>query len=206
MKNKRILILSSVSFLRKVNKFIVIVIISLFIITGCFKPRKAEAPAQQVAAGWIAPLEYGQLIQNFKQSFEMKNVQNYLRCLSANEYRFIPAGRIQSGFPLIWNQWSLNDEKEYFQNMVTGLDINRSPVLNVTPTAVQFLGTDSIRYVATYSLKITFQDSLKPNEYKGQTEWILKLSPNREWTIATWSDVETVQDSSWTSLKLAFIQ
>lgn len=169
---------------------------------SCFKPRPVEQPLVQQASDWVSPVEYSQLITNLQTSVSLLNSQNYLRCLNSSIYHFNPVASLLSGNQLIWNNWSVNDEREYIENISKTLRTGSVVSLILTPGGLQYYGTDSIRYTATYKLRVPLQDTLLPELYSGQMELILRRNSSREWEIAAWSDFETAQDSSWSRLKL----
>lgn len=178
------------------------IIVLLFLETSCFRPRPVEQPPTQQAADWISPVEHTQLITNFQTAVSLLNSQNYLRCLNSSFYKFNPVASLISGNQLIWSNWSVNDEREYIENISKTLRTGSVVSLVLTPGGVLYYGTDSIRYTATYKLRVPLQDTLLPQLYSGQMELLLRRNSSREWEIASWTDFETAQDSSWSRLKL----
>lgn len=173
-----------------------------FVLTSCYKVRPVEAPFVQQQSDWTSPIEYTQLLENMKISIGMLNTQNYIRCMHAGAFRFIPAASLVSGNQLVWDNWSVNDEREYLENVSRDREVGAPLVLNFTQDGVQFLSADSIRYTAVYQLTVSLKDSVLPDMFKGQLELIMRRNASREWEITQWTDFETAQDSSWSRLKL----
>jgi hypothetical protein len=178
----------------------------LFLFSACFRPRPVEPPPLQQSSDWISPVEHTQLISNFQTAVSLLNSQNYLRCINADIFKFNPVASLLAGNQLIWNNWTVNDEREYLENISKTLRPNATISLALSQPSVQYFGTDSIRYTATYKLRVPLQDTLLPELYSGQLEFILRRNTSREWEITAWSDFETAQDSSWSRLKLVKAQ
>ncbi len=169
---------------------------------SCFRPRPVEPPPLQQASDWISPVEHTQLISNFQNAITLLNSQNYLRCLNSGIFKFTPVASLIAGNQLIWNNWSVNDEREYLENISKTLRPNATLSFSLSQPSVQYFGTDSLRYTASYKFRVPLQDTLLPEIYTGQIELLLRRNTSREWEIAAWSDFETAQDSSWSRLKL----
>lgn len=178
------------------------VLLILIAFSGCFRPRPVEQPPAQQTSDWTSPVEYTQLITNFQTSVSLLNSQNYLRCLNPGLFKYAPAAALLSGNQLIWDNWTVNDEREYIENISKTLRPGASVSLSLTQNGLQYFGTDSIRYTAGYKFRVPLQDTLLPELYTGQLELVLRRNASREWEIAAWSDFETAQDSSWSRLKL----
>ncbi|MCS7029585.1 MAG: hypothetical protein NZ519_12555 [Bacteroidia bacterium] len=176
------------------------------ILSGCFTTRTPEPPLQSVASSqWLAPTDYNILILNFKNSVQQLNTQNYLRCI-ADTFEFIPTQVRDNSASLIFQKWTKNDEKTYFDNL-NAKSLPLSPhSLQFKNAEHQFVGSDTVKYNADYHLDIQHSDSTFIRSFKGQIH--LTLHRNREglWRIVRWQDVEKAKDSSWTLLKIRYIQ
>jgi len=183
----------------------IILFCTIFSGTSCFKIRTVEAPQIQTQSDWTSPVEYTQLLDNFSVALSLLNSQNYLRCMSKEGFKFIPSAGSVSGNQLIWDNWSVNDEREYLENMASDLLPGSSVSLILIPDGVQFLSADSIRYNAEYKLRVPLKDSVLPDLFNGKLELIMVRNASREWEIRNWSDFETAKDSSWSRLKLNLV-
>lgn len=178
----------------------------IFSCISCFKGRQAEAPLVQQQSDWVSPVEHTQLLNNFTLATGLLNSQNYLRCLNSGMFKFTPAAALVSGNQIIWDNWSVNDEREYLENISRDLIPGGAVSLTLTPGGIQYLNADSIRYTAVYKLRVPLKDSVLPDLFIGQMELFLRRNASREWEIAGWNDFETARDSSWSRLKLAQVQ
>ena len=73
-------------------------------------------------------------------------------------------------------------------------------------TELQNVNADSLTYVGEYTLRINHRDTSLTTLFKGQIQLLIKLNEFNEWEISRWQDIESVQDSSWSQLKLSFVQ
>jgi hypothetical protein len=172
------------------------------VIASCYKPRPVELPFVQQQSDWISPIEYIGLIDNLKTSISLLNTQNYIRCMHTQTYRYLPAASLVSGNQLVWDNWSVNDEREYLENVSRDREIGTPLVVAFSNDAVQFLTADSLRFTSFYQLTLSLKDSVLPDMFKGQLEFIMRRNAAREWEITQWTDFETAKDSSWSRLKL----
>ncbi len=108
----------------------------LLLLNGCFKPRKADPPAPQVQIGWISPVEYSQLVQNFILSVDLLNSQNHLRCYSQTGYKYYAASSLVNQNQLVWNNWSLIEEREYIENISKNLLTQSYPDLKLEQVGI----------------------------------------------------------------------
>ena len=175
------------------------------ILTSCFRTREVEPPAQ-VSSDWISPTDYNILISNLERAILQKNVQNYLRCFKADEFRFIPSTPSYSGNELIWNSWSLQDEQTWLTNVFGNLGLVSGNQLAVNQVDLQSFSSDSLRYIGQYDLRMNHTDTSLTVRFVGQLEFLCKVNTYNEWEIARWTDYETGADSSWSKLKLSYVQ
>jgi len=176
------------------------------LLQGCFTTRTPEPPLQNNAnSDWIAPTDYNILLLNFKNSITHLNTQNYLRCIG-DTFTYVPAQiRDNSGY-LIFQKWSKNDEKTYFDNLAAKAVTLSANQLQLKNTDQQFIGSDTVKYSADYQLEIQHNDSTFTQTMKGQLNLTLHRNSEGLWRIIKWQDAEKSKDSSWTLLKMRFIR
>ncbi|MDW3647459.1 MAG: hypothetical protein R8P61_10365 [Bacteroidia bacterium] len=177
----------------------------LWALSSCFQVRNVEPPGI-VSSDWISPTDYEILLQNLQRSVGNTNVQNYLRCFNNDSLRFTPAASLFNDNEPIWLAWSIQDEQAYFDNMIQNLTVSTGNSLVLRETELQNVDADSLTYVGEYTLRINHRDTTLTTLFKGQIQLLIKLNEFNEWEISRWQDIELIQDSSWSQLKLSFVQ
>jgi hypothetical protein len=174
-------------------------------ILGCLRTRDVEPPDQQ-NSDWVSPVDYTTLLDNLKRSVSQLNVQNYLRCFRADGFVFVPSTPVFTGNELIWGDWSWQDEQTWFNNINENIGLSNGNSLQLQEVGLQSFAADSIRYVADYRLRMNHTDTSLTVEFAGQAEFLFQLNSYNEWEISKWVDFETKVDSSWSRLKLNYVQ
>ncbi len=108
--------------------------------------------------------------------------------------------------PSVWSNWSIQDEQTYISNLFANLTGVNGGLLNLTEVDLQDVSADSLRYVGNYVYQVRHADTTITNEFRGQLSYVIKRNEFNEWAIHRWEDIETVPDSSWSLLKLTYIQ
>jgi hypothetical protein len=191
---------------KRISIFYTLAIPGFLLGSSCFTPRPAAPPQTSVPSTWISPTEYSILLSNLSGAISRNNVQDYLRCLQKDNFKFSPATVVYTGNQLIWNIWSWNSERDYYENVITQLGITTGNQLTFTLQQLQFLNNDTLKYIGNYDLQINHLDTSLTKKFKGQAELIMGLNGFNEWEIVSWTDFETTPDSSWSRLKLKFSQ
>ena len=179
--------------------------LSLILLTACFETRTVEPPSSG-SSDWISPTDYEILLNNLQTAISQRDVQNYLRCFNQDLLRFTPAASLLTDNQSIWQNWSIQDEQAYLENVVNKLTVNSGNSLFLEQLDLQDVSADSLRYVGNYTMRINHNDTTLTDLFKGQIQLVVKINSFSEWEIHTWEDVETVADSSWSLLKLKFVQ
>ncbi|MEL6256730.1 MAG: hypothetical protein AAFR87_32315 [Bacteroidota bacterium] len=190
------------------KEFFIKIVIGLFllwVLSSCFQVRNVEPPGI-VSSDWVSPTDYEILLQNLQRSVSNTNVQNYLRCFNNDSLRFTPVASLFNDNEPIWLAWSIQDEQAYFDNMIQNLSVSTGNSLVLRETELQNVDADSLTYVGEYTLRINHRDTSLTTLFKGQIQLLIKLNEFNEWEISRWQDIELVQDSSWSQLKLSFVQ
>ena len=175
------------------------------LMVSCFQIRPVEPPGTNTS-DWISPTDYQILLGNFSTSIAKGNTQNYLRCFNQDSLDFNPAASLINDNESIWLNWSIQDEQSYFDNMLANLSVNTGNSLVLVETDLQNVTSDSLKYVGDYTLRINHQDTLLATLFKGQIQLLIRLNSFNEWEIYRWEDIETKIDSSWSELKLKYVQ
>lgn len=180
-------------------------ILSLLFATSCLETRGVEPPISN-SSDWVSPTDYEILLSNLSLAVNQRNAQNFLRCLAQDSLRFIPATVTYTGNQAIWDNWAWQDEQTWFSNCVSNLGIPTGNYLQLTEVDLQSFSTDSIRYIGDYELVMNHTDTALTVMFRGQVELVMRVNEFNEWQIWTWKDYETHPDSSWSRLKLSYVQ
>lgn len=174
-------------------------------LSACFKTREVEPPAQS-SSDWVSPTDYNILLANLIRAVDQQNVQNYLRCFKGDAFRFVPSTQTFTGNQLIWNSWSWQDEQSWFSNLKQNLGLTSGNRLVLNQVDLQSFSSDSLRYIGEYDLVMNHTDTSLTVRFLGQLEFLCKVNGFNEWEVARWTDYETHPDSSWSRLKLSYVQ
>ena len=186
-------------------KTTILLLVGAGIFAGCLRTRDVEPP-DQGNSDWISPTDYTILLDNFERSVAQKNVQNYLRCFNQDAFRFVPATPTYAGNALLWDGWSIQDEQAWYSNVLENLGLSSGNSLSFREVDLQSFSSDSLRYIGEYDLRINHTDTALTVNFKGQVEFLCKINTYNEWEIARWTDYETRMDSSWSRIKLNYVQ
>ena len=172
---------------------------------GCFNTRAVEPPGQG-NSDWVSPTDYEILLANLRTSIAQTNVQNYLRCFNRDSLEFVPVFELFNNNESIWLNWSIQDEQTYLENTLNNLTVNAGQSLLLEEQDLQDVSSDSLTYVGLYQLRINHTDTSLTTLFKGQLQMTIKRNEFNEWEIHRWTDIQLVPDSSWSQLKLRYIQ
>lgn len=183
-----------------------IALMILMILPACdlFQTRDPELPSQNTST-FTPPTSYDIVLRNLQFAFAENNVDNYLRCFVDSTYRryeFLPAAEARARFASIFNQWSLESERRYFQNL--GAPSNGVPSLTFPNQPPVYTGTDSVIYNLNYTLFFPHRREGIPQAVQGNMQLYLGVDPRRLWSIYRWQDSRTTTDSTWSYWKAVF--
>lgn len=177
----------------------------LVLLMGCLQIRPVEPPGN-ANSDWISPTDYEILLDNLKRSLGQGNTQNYVRCFEVDSFRFFPVARLFNDNETIWANWSAQDEQGYLDNVIANLSVANSNSLVLDQADLQDVSADSLKYVGNYSFRVNHTDTSLTTLFSGQLQLLVKRNTFNEWEIHRWTDIETAQDSSWSELKLRYVQ
>lgn len=179
--------------------------IGLLSCVACFRVRPVEPPARAIS-DWVSPTDYEILLANLQLAISQTNVQNYLRCFNRDDLTYTPVASLFNTNEAVWRNWSIQDEQTYLENTLSNLSANSGQSLILEETDLQGVTADSLRYVGQYTLRINHSDTSLTTLFKGQLQMSIKRNDFNEWEIHRWTDIELAPDSSWSLLKLRFVQ
>lgn len=173
------------------------IVLSGFVLSGCFGLREPEPPA--TASEWISPTQPDILIANFSKAVQNANVTTYDRCFLPG-FRFRPdpvTAGISAG---LFDNWTIAEERDYFNSLKTKSLPNSVNQLSLTKTKENYFQQDSLEQIFDYTLRTHIADTAqKQNEYAGTMRLIMARRDN-EWKIAKWEDNKKA-NACWSDLK-----
>jgi hypothetical protein len=173
--------------------------ILLLLLTGsCFNVREPETPKPDTASEWVSPSQPNILLDNFSNAVRSLNVSIYDRCFTP-EYRFAPDPATQGASTIIFQNWSVPEERDYFNSLKNKSIANARNTLDLTKVSDNFLRPDSLEQIFDYKLKVTPADTTLKADYSGRMRLIL-IRRNNEWKITRWEDSRKNQ-ACWSDLK-----
>jgi len=181
----------------------------LLLFFGCdlFLTRNADPP-EIPGANYQPAFSPDTLIKNLVNSFIEKNTQNYLASFSDSsfskkEFVFIPSAAAAAKFPFLADKWSLNEEEQYFNNMVSKVLVETPIILVISEKERSILG-DSILFSASYSLNVPHNDVTISTIFEGEMKLKLIRDSRSIWSIFYWEDIRSTNEPSWSDLKGLF--
>ncbi|MEM6335914.1 MAG: hypothetical protein AAF752_05060 [Bacteroidota bacterium] len=184
------------------------ILATLTLATGCdlFSTRTPEPPGGDVVP-FLQPDTPERVVENLQTAVNELSEQNYVRSLS-DAFTFQPTVDAEAREPLVWSNWSVTEERAYFDRLRAAagpFDERSLQLIDVKRTAV-----DDERFVvdATYLLRIPHSRSDEgiPIEVQGQLIWTLVRGTDGLWRLAAWTDQALGSEPAWSDLKAAFFQ
>jgi hypothetical protein len=191
-----------------------ILLITLIIFSGCnlLTTREPENP-DSGRSTFQPPTSASVVISNFTNSIKEKNADNYISCLSdsVNSYdapfNFIASADANSRYPALFQNWRLASERATFVNMISYIQKNDVPVLDLQNSRFDVLQPDSAIYISDYSLQIKINLDTVSTKYSGTMQLVIIRRNNGLWHIDKWYDQNKNSDSianTWSILKAVF--
>ncbi len=190
-------------------KSLLIIFIGMLLV-GCdiFKTRTPEEPIQSKNI-WIPATTVDILLENLKNSLSDKSTENYLRCLidpglTGRNFNFIPATESYTSYPEIFNNWSLQNERAYFENLKSKIQHADGVILSIFNEDRGSIQGDSILFSGDYLLIVNHSIDNFPKEFQGHLQFTLFRNLKGEWAIMSWKDSKKSNYSTWSDLKGRF--
>jgi hypothetical protein len=174
---------------------------------GCslFETREPEPPGQS-GFDFVPATVPSIVISNLQSAVAQKNIDNYMRnfsdpALIAVGFEFIPSTEASTVYPNI-QQWTYDDERAYFQNLVA----KANGVSQLTLTAKDSLiSATNATYSFDYILSFQHTDAATfPTVAQGNLQFDLAPDAGNIWTIYRWIDFNTTPEITWSSFKGKF--
>lgn len=176
--------------------------------SGCdlLQTRDAQPP-DQPRSTYQQAVSPEILISNLVNSMKDKDVQNYINCFIDSsftpvKFHFSPSSGAVSQYPFLSANWSIRDEEQYFNNLVTKVTEGNPITLSLTNELYSPQG-DSLIYTATYSINVP-NDQNEPKDYQGDLRFTMVRDSRSVWVIYFWQDNKSTNLPSWSELKGRF--
>lgn len=187
-----------------------IVSAAMITILGCdiFETREPESPTQ-MSSNFRPPTQPEIVLENLRSAISERNTENYLRsfvdsAFSTRRFEFIPTQEAQSQYFTVFSSWSLESEREYFENLRSQTLPSAFSTLILNEERFESLQSDSAVYNANYRVVFQHNRSDTPTEAKGNLLIYLSTDSRNNWVIHRWVDFKTGLDFSWSELKGRF--
>ncbi|MBI4548560.1 MAG: hypothetical protein HY707_11295 [Ignavibacteriae bacterium] len=188
------------------SKAIVLLLAAVLMsLQGCdiFQTREPEPPTQDIST-FDPPVSPDIVLRNLQFAISEYNVDNYMRCFTDTAMRvfvFIPAQEVRANFESVFQEWDLQAERRYFQNL--GQPSSASPLLTLTMQPPN-VTADSVVYTINYTLFFPHRRAGVPQVVRGNMQLYLGVDNQRRWSINRWEDFKTTTDTTWSFWKAVF--
>jgi len=190
-------------------KMKILVLPLLLLLSGCdlLTTRDAQSPGNP-RSNYELPVTPQILIQNLVNSFQDRNVENYLSCFSnpafsEKKFQFIPSSGAAAQFPSLTDSWDLKSEDQYFRNMISKMEGDLPATLVFSNPAYSPQG-DSLVLDALYSLNVPHNQQDLPTNFQGEVRFYMVRDSRSTWAIYYWQDNKNSTLASWSELKGRF--
>ena len=186
-------------------KIICLIFLSL-LFAGCdlFNVRDAQPPSQP-RSDYQQAVTPDILIQNLQSSLADKNTENYMASFAnptftTKKFIFSPSASAVSQFPSLAEEWGISNERQYFNNLISKVDVNSPITLTFSNVTSSSYG-DSLVYSASYYLNVPSNSSDLPSNYQGELTFDMVRDSRAVWVIYFWQDTKNSNLPSWSELK-----
>ena len=188
---------------------------------GIFDTREPDPPVTGNGFIWVDATSYQILLNNFEGSVKALDAENYKRIFidpsdslaagGRTPYQFIENSSADPSIRAVFNNWTIEMERNYLSRLKTVLVSNSRLGLDLKNVLTQQSSSNQVSVSADYTLSIPSTSSeVVPNTVTGKL--ILQLGlvkterGTQEWRIITWIDTDPDGGKaySWTDLKANF--
>lgn len=172
---------------------------------GCqlFAPRDAEEP-NSTSGQFLPPSEATNVIANLQKAVELKSVAGYVGCFSDGStglppFAFIPSSEGSAQYGPLFQNWTANEERSYFQNLSAQVTVASASSLTLIQKSI-LSAADSNIVEYDYVLVFEHTDGSFPKSAAGHMQLALLRNSNNVWAITRWSDFKTTSSATTWSL------
>jgi len=183
----------------------------IFACAACdvFDPRTPEEPTE-ARGNFIPPTTSDIVIENFINAINERNARHYVQCfvdpsLSDFEYEFLPTQRAQVQFGALFEDWSVQEERMYFENLISSVPVNETLQITLQDGQFESQSANHATYIASYRLTVRHSNDGYPHyEFSGTLRFEMTTDQGNNWAIHRWADFPSGDDQSWSELKGTF--
>jgi hypothetical protein len=179
-------------------------LLPVLVLVSCFNERSPKKPGENT--GWVSPTEPSILIENLQRAVTTLNLNNYRRCLLAEQFRFRADPSLQANNLGLFASWTWDNENQFFNNLsLFSQPVNPGNSLTFSNVRIINANPDSLEYTADYSLSVYHQDTrFQAVTFGGLASFQMKRNRQNEWQIVSWQDNKTRENPCWTELRQYF--
>lgn len=171
---------------------------------GIFDTRTPQQPNTSRST-YVPPTSPDLVISNLTYSIQEKNVDNYINCISPGAYSFIPDSKSQLLYGTIFQNWSINAERNYMNNLIAQTNSSATSDLFLDNANLTSLSPDSAVYQANYTVVFQHNRTDIPKSAVGTITLFLKANESNLFYIVKWEDFRMNDtDFTWSALKANF--
>lgn len=182
--------------------------IGMLFLLSCdlFEPRSPEEPTD-ARGRFIPPTTAEIVIENFINAINERNTQHYVQCFADPThtdipFEFIPTQEAQRLFAGLFTEWTVRDERTYFDNVIAS--VPQSGAFNVILIDGRFESQSAAEatYIASYRLTAQHANDAYPHYvFEGTLRFEMTTDDNSNWVISRWADLAGTDTRSWSELK-----
>jgi hypothetical protein len=186
-----------------------IAFILLFISCDIFQPRTPEEPGE-ARGNFIPPTTPDIVIENFLNAINERNTQHYVQCLidvsfTEKKFSFLPTQRAQIQFGALFEEWSAQEERMYFENLISSIPGTSTLRLVLQDGLFESQSANDAVYIASYRLVAQHTNEGYPHYvFEGTLRFEMFSDQSNNWAIYRWADFPGGDNQSWSELKGTF--
>jgi hypothetical protein len=188
----------------KYFKNILFILLAVYAGCGLFDTRNPEDPVT-IRSTYEPPTTPEAVLRNLSSSIIEKNSSNYQKCLSPIQYSYVPDAKSQSLYGTIFQNWDMNSEKFYYENLIAQTNAEASSNLFLSNAVTNQITPDSAIYTADYIVVFQHNKTNVPKSSVGNVRLSLKADESNFFYILYWEDFRKLDtDFTWSELKANF--
>lgn len=164
-----------------------------FILISCslFETRTPQEP-DQTNQNFPPAVSPQILIDNFIKAFNQKNIVAYTNCFSeVPKYQFIPSADALNIYPGIFDDWEIEDEKSFANNLFNKFLQETNPNLVLSNPSYSSPNPDSTLFLSGYQCEINSTENAINQIYSGRLQFTLVKNQKGTWAISRWIDLKS---------------
>jgi hypothetical protein len=187
------------------KKYLSIIILLLFLISGCdlLTTRTPEDPESRRST-FVTPVSAEILFQNLTGAFREKIVENYIACFVDTAFADVKFVFQPSAGASIPGNWNLQNEKDYFNSMLSSISEGSQITLQLVNETKNILENNKATYQYDYSISLPNTDTTLPEEFEGSAQFTIIKDERGQWVITEWIDIKKDDFPTWSELKGRF--